>query len=156
MSAEKLTVAVQVLPHAKDLPLPAYATAHSAGMDLLAAVTMPVTLPPRGRAAIPTGLCIAVPPGWEAQVRARSGLALKHGISVANGVGTIDADYRGEVGMLLVNLSDTPFVIERGMRVAQMVFARHGAAAWQLVDTLDETARGAGGFGSTGVGVPAG
>jgi dUTP pyrophosphatase len=152
MSAEQLTVAVQVLPHARDLPLPAYATAHSAGMDLLAAVAEPVTLPPRGRAAIPTGLAIALPAGWEAQVRARSGLALKHGISVANGVGTIDADYRGEVGVLLVNLSDTPFVVERGMRVAQMVFARHGAATWQVVESLDATLRGAGGFGSTGLG----
>lgn len=151
MTAEQLTVAVQVLPHAKDLPLPAYATLHSAGMDLLAAVAEPVTLPPRGRAAIPTGLAIALPAGWEAQVRARSGLALKHGISVANGVGTIDADYRGEVGVLLVNLSDTPFVVERGMRVAQMVFARHGAATWQVVESLDATARGEGGFGSTGI-----
>jgi dUTP pyrophosphatase len=154
MSAEQLTVAVQILPNARDLPLPEYATAHSAGMDLLAAVAQPVTLPPRGRAAIPTGLAIALPAGWEAQVRARSGLALKHGITVANGVGTIDADYRGEVGVLLVNLSDTPFVVERGMRVAQMVFARHGAASWQVVESLDATARGAGGFGSTGLGAP--
>jgi dUTP pyrophosphatase len=143
-------IAVMRLPHGADLPLPSYATAHAAGMDLLAAVTAPVTLLPGARALIPTGIAIALPPGYEAQVRARSGLALKHGICVANGVGTIDADYRGEVGVILLNAGEAPFTIERGMRIAQMVIARHEVAAWDERATLDDTARGAGGFGSTG------
>ncbi len=143
-------VAVTRLPHGADLPLPSYATAHAAGMDLLAAVTAPVTLLPGARALIPTGIAIALPPGYEAQVRARSGLALRHGICMANGVGTIDADYRGEVGVILLNAGEAPFTIERGMRIAQMVIARHEVASWDERETLDDTARGSGGFGSTG------
>ncbi|WP_019013395.1 dUTP diphosphatase [Elioraea tepidiphila] len=143
-------VAVTRLPHGADLGLPAYATAHAAGMDLLAAVTAPVTLLPGARALIPTGIAIALPPGYEAQVRARSGLALRHGICMANGVGTIDADYRGEVGVILLNAGEAPFTVERGMRIAQMVIARHEVAIWHECETLDDTARGSGGFGSTG------
>ncbi len=143
-------VAIMRLSHGADLALPSYATAHAAGMDLLAAVTAPVTLLPGARALIPTGLAIALPPGYEAQVRARSGLALKHGICMANGVGTIDADYRGEVGVILLNAGEAPFTVERGMRIAQMVIARHEVAVWDERETLDDTARGAGGFGSTG------
>lgn len=143
-------VAVTRLPHGADLDLPAYATAHAAGMDLLAAVTAPVTLLPGARALIPTGIAIALPPGYEAQVRARSGLALRHGICMANGVGTIDADYRGEVGVILLNAGEAPFTVERGMRIAQMVIARHEVAIWNECETLDDTARGSGGFGSTG------
>jgi dUTP pyrophosphatase len=145
-------IAITRLTHGADLPLPAYATAHAAGMDLLAAVAAPVTLAPGARALIPTGIAIALPPGFEAQVRARSGLALRHGIAVLNAPGTIDADYRGEVGVILVNHGEAPFVVERGMRVAQMVIARHETAAWREVAALPETARGAGGFGSTGTG----
>jgi dUTP pyrophosphatase len=143
-------IAVTRLPHGADLGLPAYATAHAAGMDLLAAVTAPVTLLPGARALIPTGIAIALPPGYEAQVRARSGLALRHGICMANGVGTIDADYRGEVGVILLNAGEAPFTVERGMRIAQMVIARHEVAIWNECETLDDTARGSGGFGSTG------
>lgn len=143
-------IAVTRLPHGADLDLPAYATAHAAGMDLLAAVTAPVTLLPGARALIPTGIAIALPPGYEAQVRARSGLALRHGICMANGVGTIDADYRGEVGVILLNAGEAPFTVERGMRIAQMVIARHEVAIWNECETLDDTARGSGGFGSTG------
>jgi dUTP pyrophosphatase len=138
------------LPHAADLPLPDYATALSAGMDLLAAVRDDVVLPPLGRAIVPTGLQIGLPPGFEAQVRPRSGLAAKNGVTVANAPGTIDADYRGEVGVILVNLSHEPFTITRGMRIAQMVIARHEQARWREVESLSATARGAGGFGSTG------
>lgn len=131
-------------------PLPAYATAQSAGMDLRANLSEPVTLQPLQRCLVPTGLYIALPPGYEAQVRPRSGLALKHGLTVLNAPGTIDADYRGEIGVILVNLSDTPFTIEDGERVAQLVIARHEQAQWQPADTLDDTERGAGGFGHTG------
>jgi dUTP pyrophosphatase len=145
-----LSVAIKRLDHAADLDLPAYATADSAGMDLLAAVDAPVTLAPRERRLIPTGIAIALPPGTEAQVRPRSGLALKHGITVLNAPGTIDADYRGEVGVILVNTSDTPFVIERGSRIAQMVVAAYARVAWSLSDDLEASARGDGGFGSTG------
>ncbi|HYE50565.1 MAG TPA: dUTP diphosphatase [Azospirillaceae bacterium] len=145
-----LTVAVTRLPHGADLPLPAYATEQSAGMDLLAAVAAPVTLEPGRRALIPTGLAIALPPGYEAQVRPRSGLALKNGVTVLNSPGTVDADYRGEVGVILANLGDQPFTVERGMRIAQMVVARHERVAWAEAESLDATARGAGGFGSTG------
>jgi dUTP pyrophosphatase len=119
-------------------------------MDLLAAVTAPVTLTPGARGLIPTGIAIALPPGLEAQVRARSGLALRHGIAVLNAPGTIDADYRGEVGVILINHGEAPFVIERGLRIAQLVIARHETAQWNEVTTLPETARGTGGFGSTG------
>ena len=146
------TVRVERLPHAEGLPLPAYETSGSAGMDLRAAVAedAPVTLAPGGRALVPTGLRIALEPGFEAQVRPRSGLALKHGITCLNSPGTIDSDYRGEVGVILINHGDELFVIRRGERIAQMVVARHEQAAMVEVDSLDETARGAGGFGSTG------
>jgi dUTP pyrophosphatase len=131
-------------------PVPAYATALSAGMDLRACLEAPVTLGPLGRALVPTGLFIALPPGFEAQVRPRSGLAARHGVTVLNTPGTIDADYRGEIKVILVNLSDTPFEIVPGERIAQMVVARHERVEWEETDSLDETERGAGGFGSTG------
>ena len=148
------TVSVQLvrLPNSEGLPLPAYETIGSAGMDLRAAVPedQPILLAPGGRTVVPTGLKIALPLGYEAQVRARSGLALKHGIICPNAPGTIDSDYRGEVGVLLANIGDQPFEIRRGERVAQLVIARHEQALWVEVETLDDTARGAGGFGSTG------
>lgn len=131
-------------------PLPAYATPQSAGVDLRANLDEPVTLMPMQRALIPTGLRIALPTGVEAQVRPRSGLALKHGITVLNSPGTIDADYRGLIGVILVNLSQEPFVIQDGERIAQMVIARHEQAEWVETDTLDETERGEGGFGHSG------
>lgn len=131
-------------------PLPTYATTQSAGMDLRADLDSPIELQPMQRALIPTGLRIALPPGYEAQVRPRSGLALKHGITVLNTPGTIDADYRGEIGIILVNLSNEPFVINDGDRIAQMVVARHERVEWVAVESLDETQRGAGGFGHTG------
>lgn len=131
--------------------LPAYATAQSAGMDLRANIAEPITLQPMERRIIPTGLYIALPEGYEAQVRPRSGLALKHGITVLNSPGTIDADYRGELGVLLINLSTEPFVIEAGERIAQMVIARHEQGEFVLVDELDKTERGEGGYGHTGV-----
>ncbi|MCR5198432.1 MAG: dUTP diphosphatase [Prevotella sp.] len=132
-------------------PLPAYATAQSAGMDLRANISEPVVLRPMERKLIPTGLFIALPPGYEAQVRPRSGLALKRGITVLNAPGTIDADYRGEVGVLLINLSAEDFVINDGERIAQMVIARHENGEFIEVEALDETERGAGGYGHTGV-----
>ena len=146
------TVRVERLPHADGLPLPAYETSGSAGMDLRAAVAedAPVTLAPGARALVPTGLKIALEPGHEAQIRPRSGLALKHGLTCLNTPGTIDSDYRGEVGVILVNLGQVPFVIRRGERIAQLVVARHEQAAMVEVEALEETARGAGGFGSTG------
>jgi len=131
-------------------PLPGYETLHAAGMDLRANLETPVELKPLQRALIPTGLFIELPAGAEAQVRPRSGLAFKHGITVLNSPGTIDADYRGEVKVLLVNLSDSPFVINNGERVAQMVIAKHETAEWVQVQELTNTDRGAGGFGSTG------
>jgi dUTP pyrophosphatase len=144
-------VSVQRLPHGADLPLPAYATAQSAGLDLIAAVSSDVTLAPGTRQLIPTGLAIALPAGFEAQVRPRSGLALKHGVTVLNSPGTIDADYRGEVQVLLVNHGTQPFVVKRGDRIAQMVVAPVTQIAWNTVERLDETERGSGGYGSTGV-----
>ena len=129
---------------------PFYATEKSAGMDLKANVTEPITLGPLDRAMIPTGLFIALPDGTEAQVRPRSGLAAKHGISVLNAPGTVDADYRGEIKVILVNLSNEPFTINPGERIAQMVIARYEKVEWNEVETLDETDRGTGGFGSTG------
>lgn len=132
-------------------PLPAYATSQSAGMDLRASIDAPVTLRPLERRLIPTGLHIALPAGYEAQVRPRSGLALKHGITVLNSPGTIDADYRGELMVLLVNLSDTDFTVNAGERIAQMVVARHETVEWESADVLDETERGEGGYGHTGV-----
>ena len=131
-------------------PLPAYATALSAGMDLRANLDSPITLAPLQRCLVPTGLYIALPAGYEAQIRPRSGLALKKGITVLNSPGTIDADYRGEIRIILVNLSNEPFVVEDGERIAQMVIARHEQAAWLQVEQLDESERGAGGFGHTG------
>jgi len=146
------TVRVERLAHAEGLPLPAYETTGSAGMDLRAAVPedAPLTLQPGARALVPTGLKIALEPGVEAQVRPRSGLALKHGLTCLNSPGTVDSDYRGEVGVILINHGQEAFVIKRGERIAQMVIARHEQAAMVEVETLDETARGAGGFGSTG------
>ena len=132
-------------------PLPTYATSQSAGMDLRANLEQPITLRPMERALIPTGLFIALSEGYEAQVRPRSGLALKQGITVLNAPGTIDADYRGEVGVLLINLSDKDFVVNDGERVAQMVIARHEKADFTVVENLDDTERGAGGYGHTGV-----
>lgn len=131
-------------------PLPAYATAGSAGLDLRACLTAPVTLQPLERTLVPTGLRLALPEGTEAQVRPRSGLALKHGITVLNAPGTIDSDYRGEVGVILVNLSREPFTIRDGERIAQLVIARHERAEWKDVNALDPTERGAGGFGHSG------
>ena len=144
-----IDVRVTRLPHGADLPLPAYQTADSAGMDLMAAIDAPITLAPGARQLIPTGLAIALPPGHEAQIRPRSGLALRDGISQVNAPGTIDADYRGEIGIILINHGDRPVEITRGMRIAQMVVAPVIQARWQEVDSLDETARGGGGFGST-------
>ena len=132
-------------------PLPQYATKQSAGMDLRAIIDEPIVLHPMERRLIPTGLFIALPEGYEAQVRPRSGLALKHGLTVLNAPATIDADYRGEVGVVLINLSQEDFVINAGERIAQMVIARHEQAQFHLVEELDETERGAGGYGHTGV-----
>lgn len=132
-------------------PLPEYATPQSAGMDLRANIDSPITLKPMARQLVPTGLYIALPAGFEAQIRPRSGLALKYGITVLNTPGTIDADYRGELMVLLVNFSDTDFVINDGERIAQMVIARHEQGTFEPVDILDETERGAGGYGHTGV-----
>ncbi len=132
-------------------PLPAYATPQSAGLDLRANIDSPVTLRPLERRLIPTGLSIALPDGYEAQVRPRSGLALKHGVTLLNTPGTIDADYRGEIGVILVNLSSEEFTVNDGDRIAQMVIARYERTEWEETDTLDETERGAGGFGHTGM-----
>lgn len=143
-------VAVKRLPHGADLPLPAYATDGAAGLDLMAAVEAEVILAPGARALIPTGLAIALPRGYEAQLRPRSGLALKHGVTVLNAPGTIDCDYRGELKALLINHSDAPFAVERGLRIAQLVVAPVSHAALAEVEDLDETGRGAGGYGSTG------
>jgi len=144
-------IAIQRLPGCEDLDLPAYETEHASGMDLRAAVEKTVELVPGQRMAVPTGLRIAIPPGFEGQVRPRSGLALRCGISMVNTPGTIDADYRGEVRVLLINLGDAPVTIRRGERIAQLVIAPVARAAWRLVDGLDETGRGEGGFGHTGV-----
>lgn len=153
MSAvEVVKVEVLQLPHGAGLPLPAYQTAHAAGLDLLAAVPedKPVTLEPGTYAMVPTGLSIAVPEGFEAQVRPRSGLAAKHGVTVLNAPGTIDADYRGEVAVLLINHGRVPFIIRRAERIAQMVIAPVAQAELMPVDVLSSTKRGTGGFGSTG------
>lgn len=130
--------------------IPEYQTVHSAAVDVAACLDAPVTLQSLDRAVIPTGFAMALPAGYEAQIRPRSGMAAKHGIALANGVATIDADYRGEIGVILVNLSREAFTIEPGMRIAQMIIAKHETAEWQLVETLDETERGTGGYGSTG------
>ena len=145
-----VTVPVKRLPHGINFPLPEYATAFSAGLDLIAAVEAPIALKPGARAIIPTGIAIQLPVGFEAQVRPRSGLAAKHGVTVLNSPGTIDSDYRGEVGVILVNHGVEPFSVERGLRIAQMVVAPVAFAVWQEVGILDDTERGAGGFGSTG------
>jgi dUTP pyrophosphatase len=147
-------IAITRLPHAEGLPLPAYETEHAAGMDLRAAVAedAPLTLRPGERDAVPTGLTMAIPPGFEGQVRPRSGLALRSGVTCLNTPGTIDADYRGEVKVILINLGQADFVIHRGDRIAQLVIAPVVQAQWAEVDSLDETGRGAGGFGSTGRG----
>lgn len=148
---ERVEIEVVRLPHGRDLALPDYATSAAAGADLLAAIDGEIELGPLERKIVPTGISLALPVGFEAQVRPRSGLAAKNGITVANAPGTIDADYRGEVGVILINLSREPFKITRGMRIAQLVIARHARAVWREVGELDRTARGAGGFGSTGV-----
>jgi len=144
----EVAVRVKRLPHGEGLELPAYATDGAAGMDVLAAEDL--VLPPGGRHAVATGLALAIPPGYEIQVRPRSGLALKHGISVPNTPGTIDSDYRGELKVIVINLSAAPFEVHRGDRIAQLVLAPVTRAAWEEVAELDETERGAGGFGSTG------
>jgi dUTP pyrophosphatase len=150
MTAPVRHILVRRLPHGEGLDLPAYATQGAAGMDLLAAVAEPVTIAPGDRALIPTGLAVALPPGHELQVRPRSGLALRHGITLPNSPGTIDEDYRGEIGVILLNAGREPFTVERGMRIAQAVLSPVLRAAWQETDALDETARAAGGFGSSG------
>lgn len=148
----EVSVRIVRLPHGEGLPLPAYATAGAAGMDVVAAVEEVLVLAPGERAAVPTGIAIAVPEGHEMQVRARSGLALKEGLAVLNGPGTIDCDYRGEVKVILANLGDRNVSIRRGMRIAQLLLAPVTRATWVETDSLDATARGAGGFGSTGTG----
>jgi dUTP pyrophosphatase len=146
------TVPIVRLPHAEGLPLPAYETALAAGMDLRAALPddEPLTLRPGSRFPVPTGLAIALPPGFEGQVRPRSGLAFKHGVTCLNSPGTVDADYRGEVKVILINHGEEDFVIRRGERIGQLVIAPVVQAVWAEVESLDDTARGAGGFGSTG------
>lgn len=145
-----LNVRIERLAHAEDLPLPATATALSAGLDLAAAIEDELVLAPGQRELVPTGFAIALPEGYEAQVRPRSGLALRHGIVMPNAPGTIDADYRGEIGVLLMNLGDEPLRIQRGDRIAQLVVAPVTSVSWDEVDRLDETERGSGGFGHTG------
>ena len=148
-----MTVPIEVrrLPHGEGLNLPAYATAGAAGMDLLAAVEAPLVIAPGARVLVPTGIAVALPPGYELQVRPRSGLALKHGIVLPNSPGTVDEDYRGELLVIVMNAGDAPFAVERGMRIAQAVLAPVVRARWHAVETLPPSGRGAGGFGSTGV-----
>ena len=148
---DKVKVKLVPMEHAVGLPLPKYATSLSAGMDLSAALEDALELGPGDRILVPTGLSIALPPGYEAQVRPRSGLAVKYGVTVLNSPGTIDADYRGEIKVALINHGKEPFTIERGMRVAQMVVEKHEHIEWEVVKDLEETERGDGGFGSTGV-----
>jgi dUTP pyrophosphatase len=143
-------IMIHRLPHGEDLDLPSYATAGAAGMDILAAVNAPVRIPILGRVLIPTGFSIALPPGFELQIRPRSGLALKHGITLPNTPGTIDEDYRGEVQIIVLNAGDEPFTVTRGMRIAQAVLAPVYRATWTEVESLDKTTRGSSGFGSTG------
>jgi dUTP pyrophosphatase len=149
---DRLEIHIARLPHAVDLPLPSYQSQAAAGMDLLAAVPAdtPVVIAPGARAMIPTGIAIALPPGTEGQVRPRSGLALRHGLTILNAPGTIDADYRGEVGVILINLGDESFTVTRGMRIAQLTVTPIVRAQLREVGQLDETSRGTGGFGSTG------
>ena len=148
-----MKVAIVRLPHASDLPLPAYATEGSAGMDLLAAIPADIELKPGQRVLVPNGVAIELPQGFEAQVRPRSGLAANHGITVLNTPGTVDSDYRGELKTVLINLGDAPFTIARGMRIAHMIVARHERVEWTERSELSETSRGAGGHGSTGLNV---
>lgn len=150
--ARKHVLKIHITNRCPDLPLPARATAHAAGFDLRAAVEGVVTVAPGDRALIPTGIAIAIPPGYEGQVRARSGLALRHGIALVNAPGTIDADYRGEIGVIIVNHGAEPFSVSRGDRIAQLVIVQLPPAELELVETLEETGRGDGGFGSTGRG----
>ena len=145
-----IEVPLQRLPHGAGLPLPSYATADAAGLDLLAAVAEPIELAPGARHLVPTGISIALPPGYEAQLRPRSGLALKHGVTLLNSPGTIDADYRGEVGVILINLGEAPFRLQRGDRIAQLVIAPVARLTWRESEALPESTRGPGGFGSTG------
>ena len=149
---DSVEILVTRLPHAEGLPLPSYATAGAAGMDLVAAVAAPLVIPPGGRVLVPTGLRIALPPGHELQVRPRSGLALKNGITLPNSPGTVDEDYRGELQVIVMNAGTEPFTVERGMRIAQAVVAPVLRARFTEVAVLPDTARGAGGFGSTGTG----
>lgn len=151
MSLPEIVIPIQILPHGHGLDLPAYATPGAAGMDAVAAVIEPLVLAPGARAAVPTGLAMAIPDGFEVQVRPRSGLAFKHGLTVANAPGTIDSDYRGEVKVLLINLGPDPVSITRGMRIAQLVPASVTRSTLRVVESLDDTSRGTGGFGSTGV-----
>lgn len=146
-----IKLGIRILPHFKGLPLPAYQSAQAAGMDIAAAVWDTVLLPPGGRALIPSGMVIELPAGYEAQIRPRSGLALKHGVTVLNTPGTIDADYRGEIGVLLINLGSEPFAVERGMRVAQLVLSRIERAECEPRLELSESERGGCGFGSSGL-----
>jgi len=146
-----LAVAITVLSHGENLGIPAYATPYAAGLDLCAAITNDVVVEPGKRALIPTGLSIALPEGYEAQIRPRSGLALKNGITVLNSPGTIDADYRGEIQVILINLGQENFTINRGMRIAQMIVASYARVVWNEVSVLPTTDRGVGGFGSTGL-----
>ena len=147
-----IAVPIQRLAHAAGLALPQAASAHAAGVDLVAALEHPITLAPGQRHLVPTGIAIALPAGYEAQVRPRSGLAVRHGVTVLNSPGTIDADYRGEIGVVLINLGEEPFAVERGMRIAQLVVAPVAAVAWAEGAELPASERGAGGFGSTGGG----
>ncbi len=151
LSPAELTVRIKRLPHGRDLDLPRYETALAAGCDVRAAVTEALVIKPGERFMVPTGIAIAMPPGWEAQMRPRSGLAAKHGISCVNAPGTIDADYRGELKVILINHGADDFVVNRGDRIGQMVFAPVYQAVFEEVNELDDTARGSGGFGSTGV-----
>ena len=152
---EPLALEVVVLDHGRELPMPRYETSGSAGMDLMAAVDEAQTLLPGERMLVPTGLSVAIPPGYEGQVRSRSGLSLKHGIVCPNSPGTVDSDYRGELRAIVANWGTRPFVIERGMRIAQLVLSPVVQATWRPVERLSETTRGSGGFGSTGVGASA-
>nr|BCX01132.1 MAG: deoxyuridine 5'-triphosphate nucleotidohydrolase [Bacteroidota bacterium] len=145
-----LEISVLLLPHGARWGLPEYATEGAAGLDLRAAIEEPLLLEPGGRALVPTGLALALPPGYEAQVRPRSGLALRHGVTVLNAPGTIDSDYRGEVQVILINLGKEPFLIQPGERIAQLIIARYERIRWRLVPELEATRRAAGGFGHTG------
>ena len=147
-----MKVRIRRLPAARDLPLPSPASPGSAGFDLRAAIDEELALRPGERLRVPTGLVLEIPPGWEGQVRPRSGLALNHGIGLVNAPGTIDSDYRGEVGVILINLGDAPFTLQRGDRIAQLVISRVETVEWEEADALGESGRGSGGFGSTGVG----